>query len=76
MLYTLFFVSIFEKGRENIMICRDCNIPMKPVMSFSKGKNEKFCRCPKCYEETKHRKLTDDDLNFGEVLHKEINKRK
>lgn len=46
------------------------------VMSFSKDKHEKFCRCPKCYSETKHRKLRDDELNFGEVLDKEMHKRK
>ena len=44
------------------------------VMSFSKDKHEKLCRCPKCFGETKHRKLTDDDLNFGEVLDKELKK--
>ena len=57
-------------------ICKDCNTPMQPVMSFSKDKHEKFDRCNKCFGETKHRKLTDDDLNFGEVLNKEIHKRK
>ena len=57
-------------------ICRDCNVPMHPVMSFSKDKHEEFCRCPKCYGETKHQKLRDDELDFGEVLHKEIHKRK
>ena len=59
-----------------MMVCRDCCIPMQPVMSFSKDKHEKFDRCPKCFGETKHRKLTDDDLNFGEVLNKAIHKRK
>ena len=58
------------------MICRDCNIQMQSVMSFSKDKREKFCRCPKCYEETKHKKLRDDELDFGELLSKEIHKRK
>ena len=57
-------------------VCRTCNVPMQPVMSFASDKQEKFCRCPKCFSETKHRKLKDDDLNFGEVLHKEIYKRK
>ena len=47
---------------------------MKGVMSFSKDKHDKFCRCPKCYEETKHKKLGDDELTFGELLHKEIKK--
>ena len=56
------------------MICKDCNILMQPVMSFSKDKNEKFCRCPKCFSETKHKKLRDDELDFGEVLNKELKK--
>lgn len=57
-----------------MMICRDCNVLMQPVMSFSKDKHEKFCRCPKCYEETKHKKLRYEELVFGEVLDKEIYK--
>ena len=59
-----------------MIICRTCNISMQPVMSFSKDKHEKFCRCPRCYSETKHRKLQDEELDFGEVLDKEIHKRK
>ena len=59
-----------------MIICKDCNTPMQPVMSFSKDKHEKFDRYPKCFGETKHRKLTDDELDFGEVLNKAINKRK
>lgn len=59
-----------------MMICKDCCVPMIGIMSFSKDKHEKFCRCQKCYSETKHRKLRDDELNFGEVLNKEIHKRK
>ena len=57
-------------------ICKDCYVPMQPVMSFSKDKHEEFGRCLKCFGETKHRKLTDDELDFGEVLNKAINKRK
>ena len=57
-------------------ICRDCNVPMQPVMSFSKDKHERFDCCPKCFGETKHRKLRDDELVFGELLEKEIHKRK
>ena len=57
-------------------ICKDCYIPMVGVMSFSSDKHEKFCRCPKCYSETKHKKMRDDELDFGEVLNKEIHKRK
>ena len=47
---------------------------MQPIMSFSKDKYEKFDRCPKCFGETKHRKLTDEELDFGEILHKELKK--
>ena len=58
------------------MFCKDCYAPMIKVMSFSKDKHEKFCKCPKCHNETKHRKFTDDELNFGEVLNMEISKQK
>ena len=74
MLYFLY--PFLRKEGKNIMICRDCNILMQPVMLFSKDKHEKFDRCPKCFGETKHRKLRDDDLDFVEVLNKEIHKRK
>ena len=59
-----------------MIICKDCYIPMIGVMSFSKDKHEKFCRCPKCRGETKHQKLKNEKLDFGEVLHREISKRK
>ena len=49
---------------------------MQSVMSFSKDKHEKFCRCQKCYSETKHKKLQDSELDFGEVLNKAIRKYK
>ena len=52
------------------------NVDTRAIMDFSKDKHEKFCRCPKCYSETKHRKLRDDELDFGEVLDKEMHKRK
>lgn len=45
-------------------------------MSFCKDKHEKFCRCPRCYSETKHRKIDDKELWFGEVSCKEIHKNK
>ena len=57
-----------------MQLCKDCYVPMVGVISFSSYKHEKFCRCPKCYEETKHKKLRDDELVFGEVLHKELKK--
>lgn len=59
-----------------MQFCRDCSTKMVGVLSFSKDKNEKFNRCPKCYSETRHNKIKDNDLNFGEVLDTEIRKRK
>ena len=59
-----------------MIICKDCYVPMIGVMSFTKDKRDKFCRCPKCFGETKHKKLRDAELDFGEVLNKAINKRK
>ena len=57
-------------------ICKDCYIPMIGVMSFSKDKHEKFDRYPKCFGETKHRKLQDEEFDFREVLDRELHKRK
>lgn len=54
--------------------CTICNIPMIPVMSFSKDKHEKFCCCPKCYSESKHSKIKEDELDFGEILNKTTHK--
>ena len=75
MRYALFFVRFFKERKVNKMqFCKDCNIKMKGVVSFSKDKHEKFDRCNKCFGETKHRKLTDDELDFGEVLDKQLKK--
>ncbi len=57
-----------------MQICKYCYIPMVGVMSFSKDKREKFYRCPKCHDETKHNQLMDNELNFEEVLHEEMYK--
>lgn len=59
-----------------MQLCKNCYTPMVSVVSFSQDKHEKFCKCPKCYSETKHQKLRVDELDFGEVLDKEMNKRK
>ena len=56
--------------------CMNCGNIMIGVMSFSKDKHEKFCRCPKCCSETRHIKINDNELSFGEVLHREIKKGK
>ena len=57
-----------------MQFCKDCNIRMKGVMLFSSDKHEKYNKCPRCYGETKHVKLRDDELTFGELLHKELRK--
>ena len=59
-----------------MQFCRDCSTKMVGILSFSKDKNEKFNRCLRCYSETRHNKIKDNDLNFGEVLDTEIRKRK
>ena len=59
-----------------MIFCNNYNIPMQPVMPFLQDKHEKFDRCPQCFGETKHKKLRDAELDFGEVLNKAINKRK
>lgn len=58
------------------MFCKYCSVPMVGVMSFSKDKHERFCRCPKCRGETKHRRINDSELNFPEILNKEYQKQK
>ena len=55
--------------------CKICNTPMIPVMSFSKDKREKFNKCPKCYGETKHNSLRNDELNCREILDEKIHRR-
>lgn len=59
-----------------MQFCKECGARMVDVMSFSKDKNEKFNRCPKCYSETRRNKIKDNDLNFGELLDTEIRKSK
>ncbi len=65
---------ICEGEVKKMQLCRECCIPMVGVMSFSRDKREKFYQCPKCHGETKHNFLRDDEIDFREVLHKEINR--
>ena len=55
-----------------MVFCKVCNAQMMSVMSFSKDKREKFARCPKCYRETKHNSLRNNELNFREILDEKI----
>lgn len=57
-----------------MIVCKNCYIPMIGVISFSKDKHERFSRCPKCYSETHHQRIKDDDINFGEELYKKLEK--
>ena len=59
-----------------MQICKNCYIKMTGVSSFSDGQMERYYKCQKCKYETKHRKLRKEELNFGEVLDKEIHKSK
>lgn len=59
-----------------MMICKNCYISMTNVMSFSKDKHDRFCRCPKCKKETKHMKINENELSFGEYLHKELDRKR
>ena len=56
------------------MICSNCYIHMINVMSFSNGKHEKFCSCKKSKQETKHKRMNDDELGFKEVLDRKLHK--
>ena len=58
-----------------MVVCKNCYTPMVGVMSFSKGKHEKFCRCPKCRAETRHTKINNNELSFGEILHREMKRK-
>lgn len=58
-----------------MIIYKDCYTPMVGVMSFSSDKHERFCRCSKCKAETRHVKLDDSELNFGEYLHREMKRK-
>lgn len=39
-----------------------------------KDRHDKYCRCPKCYRETKHYKVENSELSFGEYINKELRK--
>ena len=56
--------------------CMNCGNIMMGVMSFSKDKHEKFCRCQKCCSETRHIKINDNELSFGEYLYRELDRKR
>mgnify|MGYP000241149868 CR=1 FL=1 len=60
-----------------MIICKNCYIPMVQVIGFrpnEKDRHDKYCRCPKCYRETKHYKVENSELSFREYMNKELRK--
>ena len=53
---------------------KNCNNLMVYFMEFSKDKNEKFCNPKKHRKEIKCHKITEDELDFREVLYRELHK--
>lgn len=50
---------------------------MVETMSFQPGernRHDRYCKCPKCKRETKHIKVMNSELSFGEYMNKEIQK--
>ena len=52
-----------------MQFCRGCSIPMVDVMTFSKEKHEKIYN-----KILRDKKVTNDELTFGEILNKELEK--
>ena len=58
-----------------MVLCNNCKVMMIPTMSFSHNGNQKYCRCPRCYSETKKQRLDKNELSFGEYLTKAVKNR-
>ena len=59
-----------------MVICRRCNVQMEGVSSFSSETFERFYKCPRCEKETDHKKINKNTINFGEVLHRELDRKR
>ena len=59
-----------------MVICKKCLILMVETMSFQPGERNRheYCKCPKCKRETKHIKVMNSELSFGEYMNKELRK--
>ena len=55
------------KGGDRVLVCKICGNPLCSVMRFTPKIKERFYRCKKCKFETKHQKISDNELVFGEV---------
>ena len=51
-----------------MLTCKVCGNKMNKVMRFTPKMKEKFYRCNKCKYESKHRRIAENELTFGEVL--------
>lgn len=60
-----------------MVICKNCLIAMVETMSFQpkeRNRHDRYCKCPKCKRETKHIKVMNSELSFGEYMNKELRK--
>lgn len=53
-----------------MVICKNCLIAMVEIMSFQPGERNR----QKCKRETKHIKVMNSELSFGEYMNKELRK--
>lgn len=58
------------------MFCKRCNVQMKKVMRFEKGKAYSLHKCPKCYYESKPTPLFFDERNISAKYNNEREKKK
>lgn len=58
-----------------MVLCNNCKVMMIPTMSFSHNGNQKYCRCSRCYAETKKQRLDRNELSFGEYLNKAVKRK-
>lgn len=58
-----------------MVLCNNCQVMMISTMSFSHNGNKKYCRCPRCYAETKKQRLDRNELSFGEYLNKAVKRK-
>lgn len=64
------------------MLCEHCKTIMKKVMRFERNKSYKLYKCPKCYSETKPKRIffSDEEISRNNTntnkLHKKKNQNK
>ena len=58
-----------------MVFCKRCMGIMTGVTSFKRDGYDRFYRCSKCYEETGCKRIRDNDLEFEEILMRNIHRR-